>query len=1133
MTLPLLNHHLFSEAYLSELFATPLAPDIPAAAQQTMREWREEYPDLAGEAALSSYLGQCLSVLGFAYQRQEGYFLLYADETFAQPLGLLLVADDEVGRMTKGRHHQARLVKLLKERQLAWGMLANGHDWRLCHAKAAAPYEVYLQADLDALLDSRQLAGFLQFYRFFSRQAFKSLDAALAASEAATQAIERHLKNRVDNILQALCLGFVEDETIGAGLGKHESSAQPSTDPSLSRADLDEIYRNAIVLLYRTLFLFYAEARQLLPVEEAAYRQYSLESIVEEARAWQVDGQRSADPYRLWGRLATLCGIVDLGDQDAGVSPYNGGLFSDAEHPYLRRHRLCNDYLAPAIYYLAFIEGKKGLARIEYRDLSVRHLGTLYEGMLEYRLNLVRIEPVVVREAKGKRVYIPQSIAQPKKGETILPVGQVYFADDKGERKSSGSYYTPEDVVQYIVGNTLGPKLEALAAPLRQQLEQALHERQVAASPGQRAAAESYADRQALELVENTLLRLKILDPAMGSAHFLVAAAQRLTDFIVELLNEADWPNEAISSDPLLWKRRVVERCLYGVDVNPLAQELAKLSLWLSSAAAGKPLTFLDHHLKVGNSLYGAPLEQLSTLPTAKNAGGDAEVGTQDMFHQWAQRTLQAMLDELGHINAGDSEHIEDVKHKGEAYQRAMALAARLRALANVWLSTLFTAPAQPATLSFLAGETEKAPKTVSEGRYFEWLQAAAQAQTPEEWAAYADGQPLLQAAQDLAGQERFFHWELEFPDAVVGERCQFDVVIANPPYVGTSPNAVIKKLFVTASCGDLYAWIYERALQVLGEEGSTGIVIPLSIAFAKAMTPLREILLNKKLHIRASFYDNRPEGLFNADKTSSGTNTENRQRTSIIIAKAISDFPTIIETTDFVQSRADERHLLFTSLFFGNTTSIASKAAFPKIGKSVLISFWEIISSASRKISDLVIDLYSESRRPPSGSIFLTIPRAAYHNVTAVPGSLDRNKVLSASFSNQNDLKLAQILLNSNIFFWYWRAFGDGFLLGTELIGAFPVPDDLTEEYLKWANKLDSIQSECVTYSTIRGKSIPGYNFNKRLDVLLEIDDFIVSHVAPDLGLPRDIFAQYKSNSFLHPLDLNFITTEEPEDVE
>src|SRR5207248_2654706 len=191
--------------------------------------------------------------------------------------------------------------------------------------------------------------------------------------------------------------------------------------------------------------------------------------------------------------------------------------------------------------------------------LSVRHLGTLYEGMLEYRLNLVDRESVVVRESKGKRSYAPHSEAAPiKRGETVLAVGQVYFADDKGERKASGSYYTPEDVVQYIVGNTVTPKLEERRAALEPVLEEARQERVIAATAEARTRIERYADQRTLELVERDILALKILDPAMGSGHFLVAAGQIVTTFIVETLNRTEWANEGIDCDPVRWKRRVV-----------------------------------------------------------------------------------------------------------------------------------------------------------------------------------------------------------------------------------------------------------------------------------------------------------------------------------------------------------------------------------------------------------------------------------------------------------------------------------------------------------------------------------------------------------------------------------------------
>ncbi len=1102
------NHQLFTQAYIDEIRGGKIAADVVGACQQTIREWREEFPSLGTRQPLMGYLAQCFSALGFSYERRDdsGVFVLFADETHSQPLGLCLsVTDDNIGRMAKGAHHQVRLIKLLRENNLAWGILSNGRDWRLCWAKSPAPYEAWLEENLEELLDPRQLAEFGMFYRFFNRGVFsfqedgrQGLDGLLAASEASTQAIERHLKNRVDEVLDALCLGFVADEA-GHKLG---------------RAELDEIYRNTIYLLYRTLFLFYAEARQLLPVDDEAYQRIGLEGLIESSKRWQLDGEREADEYSLWKRLTHLCVVVDDGSEEAHVNPYNGGLFSDSEKPYLREHKIKNDFLAPALFDLAFMETRSGARRIDYRDLSVRHLGTLYEGMLEYRLNLVADEPVVVRASKGKQTYVPQSAAGAiKRGETILEPGRVYFADDKGERKSSGSYYTPEDVVQHIVINTLLPKLmERVTAKLAALVNEANRERALAVTDAQRTAAESYFDRKLLELVEHELLSLKILDPAMGSAHFLVAAGQMLTNFIVETLNALDWVNETISTDPLVWKRRVVERCLYGVDVNPLAQELAKLALWLTSAAPGKPLTFLDHHFKVGNSLYGAPLAKLASLPNTKNPqGGD------DIFRLAYQHILGEALEQMASITAVDSERIEDVKSKGKTYHAAFAQARRLRDVADVWLATLF-------------GLTKSDEEPLDEATYFALLTEAIKDYSPEDWETFVEDQPLVKQAREIAAKNQFFHWELEFPDTLFDGACAFDVTLTNPPYVGMTPNNAISKLYKTANCGDLYGWLFENSLRFLGKDGAIGIVVPLSLTFAKSFLPLRKLLLDGQMHLKVSSYDNVPDGIFNGGKVSDNTSTENMQRTTIVTGKK-SGKSVIVETTDLLRWWHRDRSNLFSSLIYADTTSFSKENGFAKMGNEKLVNFWSTLSKSSKKLSDLSVEIYSESRRPPSDSLFITVPRITGYFISATPGSMARNGVLSLSFDTTKKMDLARVLLNSNVFFWYWRSFGDGFHLNVQIVGDFPVPESTDEKYLIYAKKLDEALTECTTFKMYRGKKIPSYNFNKRTDLLLEIDEWVIKQVTPELSLPRDIFAQAKSNSFMRPLDLSeLVQAEEPE---
>ncbi len=1107
----IINQQLFSEAYLRELCAGKFSHEAVEVCRQIIREWREAYPNLEDGNLLRQYVGQCLSALHVSYTLQQNLFLLHSDETKMGRAGVCLIVNDvDLGCTIKGRHHQVNLVKQLRNSALNWGIITNGKSWRLCHAVAASPYEVFLEINLDRLLQENDLSEFLLFYLFFGQQAFTTiqskdinaqkigLDRYLEESEKRIEAIQRYLRSQVEPILQSLCLGFVQDEASG----------------SYTRETLDEIFRNAIFLLYRILFLFYAEARELLPTQGVNYQRIGLAGIVEDARLYQREGIHSSDLFSLWKRLTHLFVVVDDGDESVGVRPYNGGLFSDREKPYLKTHRITNAYLAPALFELGYVQEKAGIYPVDYSDLSVRHLGTLYEGLLEYRLNLVVQEPMVVRENKGNRIYIPRSQAGVvKRTETILEVGEVYFADDKGERKSSGSYYTPEDVVQYIVSNTVLPKLQERRQALEMLLVDVQRELTAAATKNEYLRIERYADQEVLKTVEHGLLGLHILDPAMGSAHFLVAAGQVMTNFIVETLNMTEWTNSSMSSDPLVWKRRVVERCLYGVDLNPLAHELAKLALWLSSASVGKPLTFLDHHLKVGNSLYGTPLNRLSALPAARNANKP------DLFQEIREQTIQAVVEKLGQITGTDSDHIEDVKYKGEINRSIIDFTQRLRDIANVWLGTLF-------------GLKNSNSKLIDEQEYYHLLEEVTRNYASESWEIYVNTSHILREARHLAGPmgRCFFHWELEFPDTVVDTRCQFDVIIANPPYVGATPNQAITVLYKSARCGDLYAWLFERAVYILEKSGAIGMVVPLSLMFGRSFTSLRQLLLSNHFHLRLSSYDNIPDSLFGTFKVNKNTSAGSMQRTTIVFAQAKSE-PTCVETTDLLKWWHQDRPVLFEKIRFADTTNLCTKFCFPKIGSASSAAFWLRLRNMKHTLSEISLEMYSETRKPPSNAIFLTLPRITNYFISATPGAMSRNGVLSFSFKNKSDLDLARVLLNSNIFYWYWRSFGDGFHLNIEIVGNFPIPDNIDNKYVDLASNLDNILEECTTSKMYRGERIPSYNFNRRMDVLLDIDEWIVKQVAPDLDLPRDIFAQYKSNSFLRPLDLSAILRAEAEE--
>jgi hypothetical protein len=242
----IINQQLFSEAYLRELCAGKFPHEAVEVCRQIIREWREAYPNLETQNHLRQYVGQCLSALHISYTPQQNLYVLYADETKTNQTGICLIVNDvDLGSTIKGNHHQANLIKQLRSSALHWGIITNGRHWRLCHAVAAAPYEVFLEIDLDRLLQKNDLSEFLLFYLFFSQQAFTTiqlkdtdaqqvgLDRYLNESEKRREAIQHYLRSQVEPILQSLCLGFVQDEAAG----------------SYTRETLDEIYRNAIFLL--------------------------------------------------------------------------------------------------------------------------------------------------------------------------------------------------------------------------------------------------------------------------------------------------------------------------------------------------------------------------------------------------------------------------------------------------------------------------------------------------------------------------------------------------------------------------------------------------------------------------------------------------------------------------------------------------------------------------------------------------------------------------------------------------------------------------------------------------------------------------------------------------------------------
>ena len=522
-----------------------------------------------------------------------------------------------------------------------WGILTNGRQWRLYHRQTSYRLDSCYEVDLAALLtDNPDLETFRYFYCLFQRDVFipdpsgtSFLDLVLTESQQYTVAVSDDLKNRVYDALRLLIDGFLNF---------------PRNRFDAANPLLGKIHTNCLILLYRVLFILYAESRGLLPVENPDYAaRYSLAALAETVHKTLDQGDLIIPTISdYWARLRGLFTLINDG-WDHLIPQYNGGLFNPAYHPFLEENELGNNALAGVIELLTRTEEGE---RIAYRDLDVRHLGNIYEGLLEYQPQIATEDLVIVSKRGGETVAPKSSPDQ----EIAYPEGAVYLLTDKGERKATGSYYTPDYIVRYIVENTLGPLCENKTV--------------------------------------DEILSLKILDPATGSGHFLVGVVDYLAE---ELITHPSAPHmtETASEETELayWRRRVVESCVYGVDLNPMAVELAKLSLWLHTVAKGEPLSFLDHHIRCGNSLIGTKIENLPNLPELKKSR--RKTGESQTELPMPFPFTDTVATAIGHyllIEETESRTADQIHAKEHQLDIAQTMLRLHKGVANLWTSVYF-----------------------------------------------------------------------------------------------------------------------------------------------------------------------------------------------------------------------------------------------------------------------------------------------------------------------------------------------------------------------------------------------------------------------------------------------------------
>jgi len=752
-----------------------------------------------------------------------------------------------------------QIANYLTGTKQTWGILTNGRLWRLYCAKSHLPLGNYYQVDLVQLLEKAPEESLKYFYLFFRKAALiqvdgKSfLDRVLEDSNQYAVELEADIKERAYDVVEILCRGFA------AGFSHDQLTEQA----------LKTIYDNSLTLLYRLLFVFYAEARELLPMTtNQSYREkYSIHKLTQEIDETLAKGyQLSSKSTIYYQRISNLSKLINEGDTGQGVPEYNGGLFDPEEHPFLEEYAITDAFLVEAIRQLARIPDRK-LGRevaVDYNTLSERHLGSIYEGLLEFKPRIAPSDLVTTKD-KGSIKYAPADKYPDKK--TAYKKGELYLANDKGERKASGSYYTPEYIVKYIVENTLDPlvkEAQEKVKALKPEVDKTIANWEKLKEQKQGLEPTDKYDRKIAEERERLLepyLSLKVLDPAMGSGHFLA----RATDFLAE----------AIATDPSIesptglteeseltyYRRRVVESCIYGVDLNPLAVELTKLTLWLETMAKSKPLSFLNHNLRVGNSLIGAKVADLDEIPKVKRKKGKpidlsrapVQLG---LFQEAFNKKLYDLLQNRALIAQLPTETLEDVHNKQKWERDFEHNMQRFRTLADLWVSTYFG----------------------SSVRWDEYNTLVENLQSPDpKWAKLMQKESV-QRAMAMSEERRSFHWELEFPEVFYDEKGNrkptpgFDAVIGNPPYVDSEEmarsHAELRQYCSTqwkAASGnwDLFVVFVELGLTLSRSGGYSSLIVPNKLLGAEYSAGIQSLL---KSNQPVSFRDFSSVKVFDTD---------------------------------------------------------------------------------------------------------------------------------------------------------------------------------------------------------------------------------------------------------------------------
>jgi hypothetical protein len=703
----------------------------------------------------------------------------FADEWKRYGFGLAIVESKRWQRpldRQSGRHGEEtapstqmlrylRRVEDLTTGKLRWGILTNGSRWRLYYGGARSVSEQFFELDLAAVLGIAGHDGELAALSEDDRRHWLKVFALVFRRDA----FVRTAPDPRTFHLRAIDEGKFYEQRVAANLS---DLVFGSVFPRLAQAiagaapaaPLQEVREAALILLYRLLFILYAEDRDLLPVGDDRYADYSFREKVraDVGRHKDRNDTFSETAARYWSVLDDLCRAINSGDRSVGLPPYNGGLFDAERTPLLARVRLGDEAMAEVIDALSFEHTSDGRKYINYRDLSVQQLGSIYERLLEHEIT---------------------------RTDDVIHVSPNIFA-----RKGSGSYYTPDELVLLIVRETIEPLVSARLKAFADQV----HEQE-----GSRQAEDLRLGTLAGFDPAERLLELKICDPAMGSGHFLVSLVDYLADHVITAMAEAQalvtfgnyvspliariaairttilrnagergWTIDPSQLDDRhIVRRMVLKRCIYGVDKNQMAVELAKVSLWLHTFTVGAPLSFLDHHLRCGDSLFGSWVRGGIDRASA--------FGAPLLLHGPMTRALRA-ASKMQIIEGLTDAEIAEAHRSKDVFDEVQEMTAPLDAFLALihaldWLN--IARADRPVLTAFFDGQFGD-PFEIALGRSNITSRRADATRFAQ----------LLGQARELVTEESFLNWQVAYPGVWIDWEQQglsggFDAVIGNPPW--------------------------------------------------------------------------------------------------------------------------------------------------------------------------------------------------------------------------------------------------------------------------------------------------------------------------------------------------------------